>query len=375
MSQKDKFFKVLYGMKIANAIKNSGNQIDANVVLSILFDRRQSTENSFNESTNSLFYLCRDDFPSLQNRKILSIPSSRNNLCGYLYEVPKPKGLIIYVHGIGSLADDWYAIGQDYFVKNGYNVLAIDLTSCGRSEGNCIKSLSQSALDVKNTVKFVKNNSDLRGFPLFLFGHSWGGYGVCGALNFVEVDGVVSMSGFSSPLDEMLGIPLSYIDEGLYSMYNGKIFSKEEIVEALEQRMPEYSNLSAIDGINKAEETPIMIIQGGQDKIVSADITSIYAKRDEITNPNVVYRYYSEEDHLNIFRSEESKRYIASISGYKSELEKKYGKSRLKLPPEVEEECKTLFDKRLTSVINSEIFDEILEFYDFCLDRKKHLEK
>lgn len=132
-------------------------------------------------------------------------------LRGYLYRNGLSKGLVLYVHGIKGQADDYYAIGEDYFVRKGYDVFAIDLTASGRSEGMGIDGLHQSALDVKAAYEYIRSRGDFEHCPIYFFGHSWGAYGVAASLNFPNVRpcAIAAMSGFNTPLEEMLALPSS----------------------------------------------------------------------------------------------------------------------------------------------------------------------
>lgn len=358
---KDKLAKIIYGLKIANTVVENGNKVDANVILSALFDRRQSSIDSYQSSFDPIVHLNQSDFESLKNRKICHFYSSKNTLTGYYYEVPNPKGIVIYVHGLGSLADDWYAIGQDYFVRHGFNVFAIDLTCCGRSEGFGVKGLAQSALDVVAAIRYVRDSID-RKSPLFLFGHSWGGYGVAASMYFEDVNAVASLSGFSSPIDEMLGVPSSFVEDfGVELPAN--LLNKEELIAAAKNRWPEYYDLSAIDAINSSN-VPILIVQGGKDKIVTMDGSSIYSKKDKIRTNNVEYILLPDRDHLNLFRSKDSARYDASVKSLRKDLEKTYGKNISKVPNNVLEDFRKSFNRDMTSQVNENLFDTIVNFFE-----------
>ena len=358
----DKLSKIIYGMKIANAYMDSNGKIDANVILSGLLDRRQNNENSFPSSIDSLVYLYYPDYPSLASRTIYFFNSGRNQLAGYYYEVPNAKGIVIYVHGIGSYADDWYTIGQDYFVRNGFSVFAIDLTSCGRSQGIGIKGLAQSALDTKNAVKFVKEHINKDNYPIFLFGHSWGGYGVAASLAFESVDAVASLSGFATPLEEMREVPENFVGQFIDFDNNAK-FNFNEVEEAAKERWPQYYNLSAVDGINSCN-VPVLIVQGGKDKIVTPNGSSLYAHKDIIRKEDVEYMFLPNDDHLSLFRCQESNQYKEYVQSIRNDFEKVYGKNLSKIPPECVKQFTSQFDRRLTSIVNENLFDSIANFFE-----------
>ena len=349
------FKKIFTGLKIATTLMENKGKVDQNVVMTAVFDRRMSDPTSYFDTFQSLYLCSHRDYPALHHCQTLSFPSGNNKLMGYLYRPTGiSKGLIIYVHGIGGSAFDWYAIGIAEWLRRDYTVLAIELTASGHSEGLGIPSLSQSAFDVAAAVNYVQSRVDLKGMPLFLFGHSWGGYGVTGALSLTKgVSACAELSGFASPLDEMMGLPAAKL--------GGVVPGDPKVLEdALIQRAGPNGNYSAITGLEKSG-VPIFCVHGDKDAMVPYRKADIASKAKGLRN--AVIRILRGRDHVDVFFSD------ASVSARQKALEKvnvytkEYGKSLAKIPPAALEIIQKEFDRFACSEINMPLFDEIDAFF------------
>jgi len=130
----------------------------------------------------------------------VSFPSGENMLTGHWFPAPDPVGTVLIVHGFAS-SGEAHLIEAMYFRDNGFSVLVYDATGMGESEGDSVVGLCQSRWDVIAAVGYLRDNHP--DTPLFLYGHSMGGYGVLAALAEVEADGVVCVNGFRSPVSLM----------------------------------------------------------------------------------------------------------------------------------------------------------------------------
>lgn len=223
----------------------------------------------------SIRYYLFSEFPSLA-KEVVSFKSGKNILHGYVYKsknIKEVKGLILMVHGIGFGHSYLYPL-INYFCENGYLLLCYDQTASGISEGKRIKCMTSALKDIENALKFVSNNLKLQGYPLYLFGHSWGGYAVLNALNFANfnIQKVISVSGFNSEIDFILSFakklkllkPMLYLDNYLH---NGK-----------------YTKLTAYKGLENTK-SKVLFLQGEDDVTVSLNISGLLFKK--IQNPNV----------------------------------------------------------------------------------------
>jgi hypothetical protein len=118
-----------------------------------------------------------------------------------------------------------------------------------------------------------------------------------------------------------------------------------------------------VDGINESDAA-VMIVHGVADESVSYDGASIIAQRDEITNPNVVYRTCDAEgrnSHHNLLKSEVAVAYASQASTVYTDLLNQYGGA-------VRDEAEALLyeslDRFWTSGLDEELFEEIGAFFD-----------
>ena len=87
------------------------------------------------------------------------------------------------------------------------------------------------------------------------------------------------------------------------------------------------ANLSAAECINETD-TPVLIMQGTEDKVVDCDTVSIMAHQDEITNPNVRFIRWSEEGqngHSDLFLAPENAAYRQEVADSWNALQEEYG--------------------------------------------------
>ena len=154
----------------------------------------------------SIWKYNREDYPLLDNRKEVYIDSCGKKLAGYLYEVDEPQGIVICAHGMANDSNHDNAEYQNYFVENGFDVLAIDLTGNGNSEGNPTKGLYQAKYDIIAAIDFVKEYESTKNLKINLAGHSAGAYGAIMASNERKVNAVFAMSAYDSPHEVIVEI-------------------------------------------------------------------------------------------------------------------------------------------------------------------------
>ena len=206
-----------------------------------------------------------EDFPGLQ-REQYRFPSDRGQmLTGYMYSAGEnQKGIVVMAHGFGGGGHNSYMDCADFFARHGYYVFAYDATGNDESEGEGVGGLPQGIIDLDKAITFLEKDAafrELNKLPIFLFGHSWGGYSVCGVLQFhPEVKAVIEISGFnrSSDLFEVQG--KKEIDSGIYAM-----MPFVNLYESV--KFGKYSSATAMDGF-EASDAAVMIIHSADDDIV-----------------------------------------------------------------------------------------------------------
>ncbi|MCQ2578182.1 MAG: lysophospholipase [Treponema sp.] len=225
------------------------------------------------------------DYPRSEK---IAFKSGKNTLYGYVYGEKNTKGLIVFAHGIGGGHESYLDLILG-MVDRGWRVFAYDATGSCESEGKGTKGLSQSALDLNEALKYVENDAELSKLPLFVMGHSWGGFASAAVLNFDHpVKAVVSFSGYYKPTAELF-------EEADRQFPKSGILLHPFIRLTNFVTFGKYSGLSAVKGINKSG-IPVLICHGNDDKMISLENSSIMSQKDKITNPNVEYHLWDKEN-------------------------------------------------------------------------------
>lgn len=299
-----------------------------------------------------------DDVSDAYKREEVQIISGKNKLQGYLYGRDNTKGIILLCHGVFSGARSYMGEAL-YFADNGYQVLAFDYTGYCNSEGKGARGLYQAVRDLDAAITFAEQDSRFCDGPLFLYGHSWGGYAVTTILSYDhDIKGVVSVSGFNEPQE----IILEWAEKEI-----GSAACLVKPYVSIVQRLwvGRDCNVKAVDAINGCD-TPIMIVHGVADDVVSYTKAGIIAHKDEITNPNVVYLIRDGEkqnDHTNLYRTRDAASYISELDEQYEALRKKHGR---KLSAEVEQAFYDGIDKERSSALDEEFLDAVLAFFEEC---------
>ncbi len=227
------------------------------------------------------------------HRQGVTFLSGENELQGYLYsgnkqqlsegqagDLQKSSGLVVMAPGYHASADNYLWQIQS-FLEYGWDVFIFDTTGSCESEGKSSVGFSQELWDLDAALDYVEANYEYD--YLFLFGHSRGGYAVCGILGFEhDITAAVSVSGINSAMEGIMepavryAGPVAYSNYPLLWLYQVSLFD-EETVEV--QADEEISN----------SRIPTLIVQGNADDIVPMEESSIYSHRDEITSEYVEY--------------------------------------------------------------------------------------
>ena len=305
-------------------------------------------------------YTCRIRYNEVEKdypRKSMYFYSGSNRLQAYVYGENNTKGLIVFSHGIFACHEDYLGTVIE-FVDRGWRVFAFDNTGTGESEGKDSVGLVQGPLDLHAALCFVESNPEFAGMKKFLLGHSQGGYSVCAVLNFDhKIDGVVSLAGFTTPIDVSI--------EMGHSMYGKAIDAAIPMMKLeLSKRFGIYSNLSAVEGINRYKG-PVLIMHGDADTYVRYDGVGLINHQQEIKNPDAVFSAVKGETctHVGLFHSPESWKYQEAVELKLSALRGIYNvKENRDIP---ENELQKLFaevDKKVANIPNKPMYDEINEF-------------
>ena len=300
-------------------------------------------------------YLLYSDVEDRYSRELLRFPSGRNTLQGYLYGADNQGGLVVISHALGGGAEGYMA-ETVYFVDHGYQVFAFDNTGCRRSEGkNCV-GLPQSALDLDAALTYLEEQSRFDGLPVFLYGHSWGGYAVTAVLQFDhEVAAAVSVAGFNDPMDMLLEWntaslgPLAYVEHPYILLYHLALFGRN-------------ATLSALDGINSTR-TPVLLIHGDADDVVDPQGAGTVSLRERIFNPNAACLIRSEprqNGHANLFLSLDAQDYSREVHDAHQQLSQECGGQ---IPEEVDRAFYEGVDSARMSGLDLDRMGTVLAFF------------
>lgn len=294
--------------------------------------------------------------PKTYPRKLVNFKSGENTLQGYVYGEENTKGLIVIAHGIFGGADSY--LGETmYFVDKGWRVFSFDGTGTRKSEGKGIRGLPQTKLDLDAALTYIEQSQDLMNLPIMLYGHSMGGYAATAILKSNhKICAVVCLSGFNSPIDALYAKMKSAV--GFYAnieypfiwLYQTMIFGKD-------------ASITAVDGIN-ASNIPIMIIYGLADDFVPYDSIGIYAYRQQITNPKIIFVPCGKEfrnGHDNMQLSVSAGQYAAQKREELSSLHEQYGD---KIPEEVFRDFYISVDKKKMNELDLEFMSSIVNFFE-----------
>lgn len=235
-----------------------------------------------------------ENYPSLVREKVEILSNNGTKLTGYFYntvsKTSEKKALLVFSHGIGGTHSD-YLHEIEYFAKKGYKVFAFDNTGSGESDGETISGLSQSVVDLDYVLKYLKKSEKTENLPIFLYGHSWGGFAVCAVNNYNHnISAIAERSGFNKASD----IIYHKICDTLNPTYGNLLRPYISIYEFL--KFGKYSLKSATDGINKAN-CPVLIMHSLDDTIVPYN-DSIVASKDKIKNTKTVIKTFSNKSHF-----------------------------------------------------------------------------
>lgn len=197
----------------------------------------------------------------------------------YDSELTDPNGLVVWVHGMGVNHENYLAEIQ-LLTKEGFVVFSYDNTGVNASEGDSLKGLSQSVIDLKHASIFIDELEIFRDLPNILIGHSWGGYAVSSVSSLElprQYDGIVSLAGFERNINVIRDILKNHI--GCFTnilvpylnIYENFIFG-------------ENSSLNGVSGLSDSN-AKVLIIHSIDDDVVSFD-TNYSLYKDSFEDDN-----------------------------------------------------------------------------------------
>lgn len=184
-------------------------------------------------------------------------------LHGLYFPTGNEKKIVICFHGYTSEGKKDYVALSDYYLKNGYSMLLVDLRAHGQSEGEYIGFGCLDRNDALGWINFIikKCGDDAQ---ILLHGTSMGGATVLMTSGLdlpKQVKGIISDCAFTSPKYVFTHV--------LHSMYHLPAFPVIQIASAVNRKKAGYG----MDDCNSAREVkkakvPILFIHGSGDTFV-----------------------------------------------------------------------------------------------------------
>ena len=293
-------------------------------------------------------------------RDTFFFPSSRLKLQGYFYPCDNAKGMVVVCHGMRAGADDYIPF-IEFFVHNGYAVFTYDCQGTYASEGNSTVGMCTPLVNLDHALTYIKNDKQLSKYPLFLFGHSWGGSAATAVLSIHK-----NLCGCSAVAPFNSGYTL-FVEKGeqYTSLFPDTMridFPKEFLDTYQKLLFKDYTKYDAVQGINSTD-VPVYIAHGNHDSVIGFAHQSVISHRDEIRKSNVTYYIGTDTQagHNTILHSPRAVAYQNKVENELKRLKKEYGRELTR--EEMTEFCSSI-DHALYSEVNMEMMQDILNMFN-----------
>ena len=288
-------------------------------------------------------------------RRELCFTSAQTALAAYYYPCEGAKGLVTLVHGFHAGADDYLPLAEA-LVNSGYAVFTYDSTGTYSSEGDSGVGMCQALIDLDSALNFLKSDRELSSYPLYLVGHSLGGYAAASVLALhSEVKACALIAPMCSGAKVMIDMSVdrvgavAYATKPVFDLYQRYLFGS-------------FVDYDAIRGINSTD-AHVLIVQGLSDEIITHDGHSVTARADEITNPNVeiIYTEGLRGGHDGVWHSDESCEYRRELDEKLNALSEERGRE---LTDSEKAEFYSTVDHRLYSEVDGELVRMIVALFE-----------
>lgn len=293
-------------------------------------------------------------------RTAFFFPSGRLRLQGYFYPCQNARGMVVVCHGMRAGADDYIPF-IEFFVRGGYAVFTYDCQGTYASEGNSTVGMCTPLVNLDHALTYIKNHKELSKYPLFLFGHSWGGYAATAVLSIHKnICGCAAIAPFNS------GYTL-FVEKGeqYTSLFPNTLktdFPKEFLDAYQTMLFKDYTKYDAVQGINSTD-IPVYIAHGNRDSVIGFEHQSVISHRVEIRQNNVMYYIGTDTQagHNSILHSTRAVAYQDKVKEDLKRLKKEYGRELTY--EELSGFCGGV-DHSLYSEVNMDMMQEILSMFN-----------
>ncbi len=214
--------------------------------------------------------------------------------------------------------------------------------------------MPQGVIDLCYAIDFVKGVEELKVLPIMLFGHSWGAYSVCAALNFhPEVKAVASVSGFDRASDLIRAQGVEMVG-GIVNVLMPYVNSIEKI------RFGEYAKATAMSGFEKSQ-AGVFIVHSQDDTTVPIKYGYDIYYSQYAENERFKFIKYEDKGHNMILYSYDGIKYLDEFS----EKADEYFDGQEPTDDEISEYFKQNLDRKIYSdLLDEELFGSIVEFFN-----------
>ncbi len=293
------------------------------------------------------------------NRHLFHFYSGKIKLQGYFYPAENSKGVVVVSHGMHAGADDYLPI-ISYLVNCNFSVFAYDCKGTYNSEGDSTVGMITPLVDLDYALRFIEKDSYLSKQPIFLLGHSWGGYAATSVLSLHDnIKACAAIAPFNSGYTliaekgEQYAGPLAGGLPKLFLDTYQKILFKN------------YTKYDAVKGINSTD-VPVLIAHGNKDSVITFDGQSVISHRKEIRAENVYYYIGKAENsgHNTIMHSKAAVKYQKEVEEELAKLKAEKGKTLTE--SDLEAFCNNV-NHSLYSEVNEELMNKIVDMFNKTL--------
>ncbi len=211
------------------------------------------------------------------------------------------KGLIVIAPGLHAGMDN-YLVMAAHFAKQGFDVISFDPTGTRKSGGKSCIGYTQEVYDLDAVLDYAEELKDYE--LVYVIGHSRGATAACALLDQSnaelsdhEISGIVSVSGFNSAMDAVIGLSSSYIGPVANINY--------PTLYAYQMTLFDNNALKLeVDQVLNTVDTPVLIMQGAKDDTAKVDKYSVYHKAQDIKTGGKTPWLDHEHGHTDILYDE-----------------------------------------------------------------------
>ncbi|MBR3437443.1 MAG: alpha/beta hydrolase [Lachnospiraceae bacterium] len=293
-------------------------------------------------------------------RKRFTFTSDNVECAGYFYQAEHTRGLVAFAHGLHAGADDYLTVFE-YFVKQGYSVIAFDTKGTYDSQGKSTVGLAEALVELDHLLDLVKNEPSLSTLPLFVCGHSCGGGAVTSVLSLhPEIRGCTAIAAMKDPnqmivgkglvYSAILGLPETPLTAAFLESQQKKLFG-------------DYTSLNGVRGINDTT-CPVLLAHGIKDMVIEyLSPIALISHKKELRDDNVFY-YTGRGNsgaHDTVWRSPKAVEYQEQVKKELEKLKKSKGKDWTKKD---EAAFVAGIDHALYSAVNEDLFEKAVETFE-----------